>query len=133
MKICQYLRLHMKMSRRFHIKTTFTFWDMRTWDMWKVCLHTYFLRNLQTLRENNSWILRIKKTKLFGYPFDMNTGISGDFQICISVLLIDCVNIWKMSVAANLVFQWTLVLNSVNCKFFHVSIVKARSSRSRWI
>ena len=22
-------------------KTRFTFWDMRTWDMWKVCLQTF--------------------------------------------------------------------------------------------
>ena len=42
LKICQYLRLHMKLiCWRFHIKTPFTFWDMRTWDMWKVCLQTY--------------------------------------------------------------------------------------------
>ena len=34
---CQYLRLHMKIvGQRFHIKTPFTFWDMRVWDMWKV-------------------------------------------------------------------------------------------------
>ena len=30
LKICQYIRLHMKMiSRRLHIKTSFTFLDMR--------------------------------------------------------------------------------------------------------
>ena len=39
--------------------------------------------------------------------------------------LIDYVNIWKMSEAANLVFQWIFVLNSVKHKFFSVSIVKA--------
>ena len=34
LKICQYIRLHMKIivCRRFHIKTPFTFWEMRTWD-----------------------------------------------------------------------------------------------------
>ena len=50
-------------------------WDMRTWDMWKVCLQTfrnkrickklaYFLRNLQTSRANNSRILTIKNTNI---------------------------------------------------------------------
>ena len=42
LKICQYLRLHMKViCWKFHIKTPFTFWDMRTWDMWKVSLQTF--------------------------------------------------------------------------------------------
>ena len=27
--------------RRFQIKTPFTFWDKRTWDIWKVCLQTF--------------------------------------------------------------------------------------------
>ena len=40
--------------------------------------------------------------------------------------MIDCVNIWKTSEAANLVFQWIFVLNSVKCKFFSVSIVNWR-------
>ena len=36
-KICQYLRLHMKIiCQRFRIKTPFTFWDRRTWDTWRV-------------------------------------------------------------------------------------------------
>ena len=39
LKICQYLRLCMKIIfSRFYIKTPFTFWVLRTWDMWKVCL-----------------------------------------------------------------------------------------------
>ena len=38
LRICHYLRLHMKIIFwRFHIKTHFTFWDMRTWVMWNVC------------------------------------------------------------------------------------------------
>ena len=42
LEICQYLHLHMKIiCWRFHIKTPFTFWDMCTWDMWKVCLQTF--------------------------------------------------------------------------------------------
>ena len=35
-----------------------------------------------------------------------------------------CVNIWKTSEVANLVFQWTFVLKSVKHKFFPLSIVK---------
>ena len=49
-----------------------------------------------------------------------------NFQICISVPLIDCVQIWKTSEAANLVFQWIFVLNSVKHRFFHVSIVNTK-------
>ena len=99
MKICQYLCLHMKIiCWRFHIKTCFSFWDMRPWDTRKVCLQTfrnnriceklaYFLRNLQTSRANISRILRIKNAEFSGYCLYMNTDIKGDFQICISVLL----------------------------------------------
>ena len=107
LKICQYLSLHMKIiCRRFHIKTPFTFWDMRTWDMWKVCLQTFktdrirwnlayfLLRNLQTSRANNSRIFRINKAKISGYCFYMNTGIQRDFQICISVPLIHQIDIF---------------------------------------
>ena len=44
LKICQYICLDMKIiCWRFHIKTPFTCWDMRTWDVSKVCLQT--LRN----------------------------------------------------------------------------------------
>ena len=100
MKICQYLCLQMKIiCWRFHMKTSFSFWDMRTWDMWKVCLQTFwnnrmcyklahFLRNLQNSQADNSRILRIKNTKLSGYCFYMNTYIKWDFQICISQPLI---------------------------------------------
>ena len=28
-------------GRRFHIKRAFAFWEMRTWDLWKVCLETF--------------------------------------------------------------------------------------------
>ena len=98
------IRLHMKIiCRRFHIKTPFTFWDMRTWNMWKVSLQTfinnriceklaYFLRILRTSRANNSRILRIKNAKFSGYCFYMNRNIYGDFQICISVPLTYCKN-----------------------------------------
>ena len=81
LKNCQYLCLDMKiMCWRFHIKTPFTFWDIRKWDMWKVCLRTFrnnricwkfanILRNLQTWRVNNLRILRIKNAKFSGYCF----------------------------------------------------------------
>ena len=84
-KYCQYLFLHIKIiCWRFHIKTPFTFWDMCTWDMWKVCLQTftnnricwklaYFSIILWTWRAHNSRILRIKKIKFSGYCFYMNT------------------------------------------------------------
>ena len=56
------------------------FWDMRKWDMRKVCLQTlrnnrirlklgYFLRNVQTSRANNSRVLRIKKWNFQGIGF----------------------------------------------------------------
>ena len=39
LKICQYIRLHVKIIWwRFRVKKRF--WDMRTWDMWKICLQT---------------------------------------------------------------------------------------------
>ena len=83
---------------RFYIKTPSTFWDMRTWDMSKVCLRTFrnnricykiacFLRNLQTSRTNNWIILKIENAKFSGYFFYMNANIERDFQIRISVPL----------------------------------------------
>ena len=46
LKICQYLRLYMKMiCWTFHIKISFTFWDTCTWDTWKVSLQTF--RNIR--------------------------------------------------------------------------------------
>ena len=40
--ICQYIGLCIKIiCQKFHIKTPFTFWDMRMWDMQKVCLQTF--------------------------------------------------------------------------------------------
>ena len=95
MKICKY-RLYMKIiCWRFHIKTAFSFWDIRTWY---VCLETfrinriyqklaYLLRNLHTSWLNNSRILRVKNAKFLGYCFYMNTNIQWDFQICIIVPL----------------------------------------------
>ena len=42
---------------------------------------------MQTLRVNNSRILRTKNAKFSGYYFYLKTNIQGDFQICISVPL----------------------------------------------
>ena len=97
MKICQYLLLHLKIiCWRFHIKTPFTFWDMHTWGMWKICLQILqnnmlkiglLLRNLQTSRANHLTILRIKNAKFARYCFYMNTKMKEDFQICITIPL----------------------------------------------
>ena len=99
MKIFRCLCLHMKiLCRRFRIITGFTFWVMRTRDIWNVCLDScrnnriyykvaYFLRKTQTSRASNSRILRIRNAKFSGYCFYMNPNILGDFRICISVPL----------------------------------------------
>ena len=42
---------------------------------------------LQTLRANNSRILRIKNPKFSGCYFDFNTNMYGDFKICNTVPL----------------------------------------------
>ena len=42
LKIYRYLCLSLKIIlRKFRIKTAFTFWVMRTQDIWNVCLQTY--------------------------------------------------------------------------------------------
>ena len=99
MKIYQYLGLLMKIiCWRFHIKTPFTFWDMLTWNMWKVFLtnvqkHWNMLKNsllsnkFTNSRTNDPRILRIKDAKFSVYCFYMNTNIYRYFQICISVTL----------------------------------------------
>ena len=98
LKICQYLCLHMKMiCRRFRNKTSFIFWDIRTWDMWKVCLQTfrnnrickklaYFLRHLQTSRANNYRTSRIKNAKFWGYCFYVNTTSKKIFKSALGYL-----------------------------------------------
>ena len=50
-------------------------------------LKIILLRNLQTLRANNSRTLRIENVKFSGHCFYMNINMYRDFQICISVLL----------------------------------------------
>ena len=44
---------------------------------------------MQNLRVNNSIIIRIKNETLSRYYFYMNSNTEGDFQICISVPLIN--------------------------------------------
>ena len=94
LNICQYICLHLKITCwKFHIKTPFTFWDMRTWDRWNVCLQTlrnklaYFLRNLQTSRANNSRILGIKNAKFWGYCYYINTNMQGVMSMNFSLIL----------------------------------------------
>ena len=99
MKFYWYLRLHIKIiCRRFHITRPFSFWDIRTRDIWNVCLQTYknnricwklayFLRKIQTWRVNNSRILRIRNAKCSGYCFHMNPNTQWNFQICIGAVL----------------------------------------------
>ena len=103
LKILQYLCLHMEIiCWRFHIKTPFTFWNMCSWDMWKVCLQilrnnrirqklAYFSRSLQTSRANNLITLRIDKAKFSGYYTQTHEHTAHkqqeNCQICISVPL----------------------------------------------
>ena len=99
MKILQYIRLRVKnIITQIRIVKPLTFWDMRTLDLRNVCFQTYrnnrirlkvayFLRKMQTLRVNNSWILRIQNVTFLGYYFYMITNIWRDFQICISIPL----------------------------------------------
>ena len=62
-----------------------------------------FVKKIQTLRINNSRILRIQKAKFLGYNFYMYTNIWRDFQICVSLPLnnqflkrIGTMQLWKM-------------------------------------
>ena len=99
MKIYRYLCFYIKViCRRVRIVTALTFWDMRTGDIWDVCLETYrnnricekvgyLLRKMQTSRVSNSRILRIENAKCSGYYFDINPNIQWNFQIYISLPL----------------------------------------------
>ena len=63
-------------------------------------------------------------------PFHTTFDESRFSDICTIMDLkeLNCVNIWKTSEAANLVFQWIVVLNSIKRKFFHVSIIKKKAT-----
>ena len=76
-----------------------------TYSIVSVFLKTNFP---QTLRVNNSRILRIKNVKFSGYYFHKNTSILGEFQICISVLLSICVNKYSpcdLSITGDKIYQ----------------------------
>ena len=75
------LRLFIKIiCQWFCIITPFTFWDIRTRDIWNVYLQIYrnyricwkgslLFKKIQTSRVNNSTLLRIKNAKLSEYCF----------------------------------------------------------------
>ena len=138
MKIWQYLRFQMKIiCSRSHIKISFTFWDMRTWDTWKFCLLTfrnnriceklaYFLRNLQTSRANISRILRIKNAEFSGYCLYMNTDIKGDFQICISVLLKRQLKSGSLNIAFAKSWFYLMFFSDV-LDFFNIYVLVAKN------
>ena len=60
---------------------------------------------MQTLRVNNSRILRIQNAKFSGYYFYTNTGIWKDFQICISVPLKQEANFAQLQINEPVIFQ----------------------------
>ena len=68
-----------------NLKTNYTFFIKPKISRYLLLHMNTTCRRFQTSRVNNSIILRIKNMKLSGYCFHMNTNISGDFQICISV------------------------------------------------
>ena len=87
MQIWKSTCLHIKITcGRFHIITAFTFWVMRTRDIWNISLQTYrnnticqkvayIWRKIETSRVNNSRIFRIKNAKFSGYWFYTNPNI----------------------------------------------------------
>ena len=62
------------------------------------------MRNLQTSRANNSRILRIENAKFLGYYFYINTNVQGDFQSCVSVLLIPVHDVTNKSLSLDLIY-----------------------------
>ena len=82
------------------------------------------------LRQKPTQVLLLKLLKEATIHFYCLFDESCFSGICTIIELkeLDCVNIWKTSEEANLVFQWIFVLNSVKHKFFYVSIVKEYSN-----
>ena len=66
----------------------------------------------------------VKATERSNHSFLLSSWWITGISTIMELKELNCVNIWKTSEAANLVFQWIFVLNSVKHKFFHVSIVK---------
>ena len=64
----------------------------------------------------------LKETAIHFYCLFDESRFS-DIWTIMELKKLDCVNMWKMSETANLVFQWIFVLNLVKQKFVHVSIV----------
>ena len=126
-----FLYLLLKVHQRFRIIIRpFIFWVIRTRNILNVCLQTYrnngiclkvayFLRKIQTLRVNNSTILRIKNAKFSGYCFHMNPNIQWNFQICVSVSLIR-----KIPVYAYLLLVLCLLLMPSSLVLFSSSETK---------
>ena len=82
--------------------------------------------HLQTLRVNNSRILRIKDVKFSGYCIYLNTNIWVDFQICISV---PCALMCTMS---NLPFFILLLYRASIVDFEQVNISWVLSLFQKW-
>ena len=103
MKIYQYLRLHMKINCwRFHFKTSFTFWGMCTWDIWKVCL--------QTLRNNMLKISLIFKT-LTNFTDKFGNFYDEECKIFRILLLYEHKTIWRFLNLHQCTFNLSLVLS----------------------
>ena len=83
-----------------------------------------YSRKIQTLRVNNSIILRTKNAKFSEYYFHLNTNIYGDFQICISVPLKPHVVVFVFTVFSFHSFPFFLYSFGVSL-FSSSSIVRA--------
>ena len=110
MKILQYIRLHVKNSITQIVHYNTVLFLKYAHSRYAKCLLTntqkqlnYFLRKIQTLRVNNSRILRNQNARLSGHYFYMNTKMWRDFQICISVPLTDFF-LMKLSIAYVLIY-----------------------------
>ena len=89
--------LHIKKSRRFHSKVTFSFSDMGilksgmfVYKSTETIVYvkkwaTFFKKN--SLRVNNLRIIWIRDAKFLEYYFKRQQTYRGEFKICISVLL----------------------------------------------
>ena len=86
---------------------------------------------MQTVREYNSRIPRIKNVKFSGYYFYLNTNIQGDFQICISVPLTLALesNINKKS-HPSLIFAENSVPQRTPRRYFKLTIHTCRACKS---
>ena len=100
MKILQYILHHIKNSitkiahyNTFHFLryARFKYVKCLSTNIYKtikyVKKYPTLLRKIQTLRENNSRILRIRNAKFSAYHFNINTNTWKDFRICIGVPL----------------------------------------------